>query len=296
LTQYKTVIDKVTNSMGIGHRIKNLYIEEAHSPWDEKAHIKRRRDHLDVKIILWNDETLLLGRIYHLFLYIYDVLNPAFQYDPQKAPEDEKEPEAKNMYNQIWSIYVDGRIEKLGIENFYDRILRRNLFIDAARYISWKEAQKIFQKLWEKDSYTYPEIVEYTYNIDKLRDNVDLKNPVTLEVEMNQFLKEPHVKKHMEKISSDTFRETANELLNFTAYQCKDTHIFSSFYGISFIYQRKIFAEMIPTAGNQIFFTLLDAFSNSYTTYTITNNSDMNSVQAIIKEMYNKIALHSRVL
>ncbi len=293
MEEIRTIAQDVTHSLGIARSIKSTFIEKVDSPWNEKTLIKRKKDHLDVKITIWKDTAFLYGRIYRLFLYILDVLNQDFKYDPEIAPDEDKESRIWGRYNQIWSLYVDSRVEKTGIENFYDRLLRRNLFIDEEKELGWEEASAIFQKLWEKDSYTYPEIIDYTYNLNRLKDKSNRRSPEAFEVEINEHLRESHVKTLIEKITSNTCRDIANELLNFTAYHCKDTHIESSYYGIFFIYQRRVCVEMIPTKNNVLFFTLLDPELNLHKTYTITEDSDINKLQENIKDMYRKISMHS---
>lgn len=287
------IADEITNSLEIAHFIRNIYIENTNSPWNEKALIKRKKDYLDVKITIWEDDRFLYGRIYRLFLYIYDVMNPHFQYKPQIAPDEYKEPEMKDRHNRIWSIYVDSRVEKKGIETFYDKFLRRNIFIDAEKEFAWAEANKIFQKLWGKDAYTYPEITDHTYHIDKFMDISTPGISDSLEKEINKSLLEPYVQKHIEKLPSPTFRDSTKELLNFTAYNCKDIYIESSYFGISVIYQKRVVFEMIPTMENILFLTIFNAVSDAYETQIINEDSNITEVQKHIKEMYNKVAVHS---
>jgi len=287
------IANEITNSLEIAHFIRNIYIENTNSPWNEKSLIKRKKDYLDVKITIWEDDRFLYGRIYRLFLYIYDVLNPHFQYKPQIAPDENKEPEMKDRHNRIWSIYVDSRVERKGIETFYDNFLRKNIFIDAEKQFTWAEANEIFQKLWGKDAYTYPEITDYTYNIDKF---MDIPIPGTsdlFEKEINKSLLEPYVQKHIDKLPSAAFRDSAKELLNFTAYNCKDVYIESSYFGISVIYQKMVIFEMIPTMENILFLTIFNTVSNAYETHIINENSNITEVQKHIKEMYDKVPVHS---
>lgn len=288
------IVNKIINSLEIDHFIKNIYLEKTNSPWNEKVFIKRNDDRFDVKITIWdNDKFFLFGRIYRLFLYVYDVLNPHFQYQSQITPDKDKEPKIKQRHNRIWSIYVDSRVEKRGIETFYDKLLRRNVFIDAEKEITWEESNEIFQKLWEKDSYTYPEIIDYTYNLDKLTDSHVTGTSYVFETEINKSLLEPFVQKHLDKIPSITFRNSINELLNFTSYHCKDVFIESSYFGISIFYQKKVVLEMIPTMENSLFLTLFDPSSNAYETRIITEGSNITEVRELIKELYNKISMHS---
>ncbi|MCX5816535.1 MAG: hypothetical protein NTX75_09905 [Proteobacteria bacterium] len=287
-----TTTKNISNILGIDHSIRHIYIEETDSPWNEKALIKRKKDHLDVKVTIWEDSTFLYGRIYRLFLYIYDVLNPHFRYNPHIAPEESKEPRLKDRHNQIWSIYVDSRLEKKGIENFFNRAVRKNIFIDAENEFTWEEASLIFHKLWEQDSYTYSEITDYTYNLAALVVGNQAKKD-SFELDINRRIQNVYVKDHIDKIQSSAFKEVVNELLSYTAYYCKDIYIESSHYGIIITYQKVFFAEMIPTNENTLFFTIHNPASHSYETEIITEHSNIETVQKHIKETYNKISMHT---
>jgi hypothetical protein len=294
LKEIKATARDVLELLGISNSVNGVFVEEVESPWQERALIKRRKGHLDVKILVWKDEAFLYGRIYRLFLYVYDVLNPQFQYRFKDTPQEESDPAGRDRYNRIWSIYVDSRMERMGIDNFYDKALRRNLFLDGEKTTSWVESAAVFEKLWSKGSYTHPEIVGYARDIDGLKaDGGDNEMPIALEVEINRLLSEPHVKSHLQRIRSDRLRDTANHLLNFTAYHCKDTHISPSYYGISITYQHMFFAEIIPSEET-LYLTLFDAQSQRSTTFPLNEESDIKIVEQTIRDLYNRIAMHNQ--
>jgi hypothetical protein len=276
LSEKQALAKDIADTFGISSSIKSVFIEEVDSPWNEKAMIKRKKQQLEVKLILWKGEPFLYGRIYRLFLYLHDVLNPAFLYSSKTAPEEDKEPGYRDRYNQIWSLYVDSRMEKMALENFFDKKMRRNLFIDVERDLSWQESKEIFE------------------NLDELREEVRVSQGEAIEVRINDLLKETTVRKHIDRIRSDPFRAMAEELLNFTAYQCKDTTIEASYYGISFLYQRRIFVEIIPTDTDLLYFTIYDPRLRGHETYTIQKGSDLEGLEETIKACYQGITMHER--
>lgn len=285
------IANDIAEALSISSSLKSIFIEEVDSPWNEKAMIKRKRGLLDVKLNVWKETLLLYGRMYRLFLYLYDVLNPAFLYGSKTAPEENDEPAFRERYNQIWSLYVDSRIEKMGFQSFFDKRMRRNLFLDVEKQLSWNEAGTIFEKLWNKGVFTHPEILDYTYNLDVLREapaGLHVKPP---EVRLNGLLKESTVRKHLDGIGSDLLRRITNDLLNYTAYQCKDTYIESSYYGITFVYQRKIFLEMVPAGDDLLFVTIYDPRLNRHVTYEICGKSDVDGIQQTIKECYHGVSM-----
>ncbi len=290
----RRIAQDVVDSLGIAHSIQNILIEETDSPWNEKAQIKRRKDHLEAKIAVWNDDILLYGRVFRLFLYIWDVLDPHFKYDPAIAPVEEKEPLARARYNQIWSLYVDSRVEKRGIDNFFDKAMRRSLFIEMEKAMPWEEAAAVFESYWDKQAFTYPEIMECSYDIRRLTGPKHAYTSLCPEVDIAKRIDAPHVQQHLERIASPTLRDMANDLLNFTAYICKDAHVEASYYGISFLYQRRSIIELIPADEGILYFTFLDPDSERYKTETLTEGSSVENAKEIVKALYHKITLHSQ--
>jgi len=286
----KAIAQEIINTLGIAPLIRSVVIEKGNSPWSEKAHIKWKKDHLDVKAFIWDDTTFLYGRIYRLFLYIVDVLNPVFEYKPRISPDEEKEPKVRERYNQIWSIYVDSRMERLGIENFFDRILRKNLFIDSENDLSLDAASTIYDALWGKESYTYPEIIEYSYDLRKLKLEKPVVSVDSFDKQVSDLLRDPSVSRHLEKIPSPKFRDTVNDLISFAAYHCKDIFIQPKYYGICLLYHRQAFLEMITTGKDSLYFTIFDALTDTFSTLTITEETDIQALQELIKEKYGKIA------
>jgi hypothetical protein len=294
LDPVRKIAHDVIDSLGITQSIRNVLIEETDSPWNEKGQIKRRKDHLDVKIAVWNNDALLYGRVFRLFLYVCDVLAPDFKYDPSLAPGEEKEPIARARYNQIWSLYVDSRMERKGIDSFFDRTIRESLFIEMERGMPWEESKALFQRFWDKPAFTYPEIIECSHNIRRLEGPRTPHPSPCPELEILRCIDAPYVQQHLERIESPTLRAVANDLLNFTAYNCKDALLDASYFGISFLYQRRSLIEFIPTAEGMIYFTFLDPESERYKTETLTEDSSTEGAKETIKAVYHKATLHSQ--
>ncbi len=294
MPRIKSIAETAIESLGIARSIRSVYVEETDSPWNEKALIKRKGGHLDVKIIVWNDDAFLFGRVFRLFLYIYDVLDPDFHYNPKIAPQEDKEPEVTARYNQLWSLYVDSRMERRGVDNFYDRKTRRNLFLDMEKQLSWEEGKVLFQELWTKPSFTYPEIIDLSRNLLSPEKEAALERPQSLEVEISARIDSPHVREHIKRVPSPALRNIINEIMNFAAYHCKDCHIGSTYYGIFFLYQRKVFFELIPTLGDELYFTSVNPATDAYETETITQGCNLEAIQAKVKETYQKLSAQAR--
>ena len=288
---------EILNSFSISGMIRDIYIEDVYSPWSEKiVRLEGQQGQIDVKLTLWNSDRFLYGRIYRLFLYVCDDLNDHFQYDPRLIPHGMSEPKIRETYNQIWGIYVDSRMEKLGIENFFDKTLRRNLFIDSQKNLPWTISSLFFAKLWDKEKYTHAEMIDYAYHLDLLSEGEGDKSDDAFEMEISRSLLDHSAKKNIDNITSTRLRDIAHIILYFVASHCRGTLIESSYYGIYFMYDQEIFAEMATTKTDSLLLTLFDFQSNTNRTYTITENTgEIGAIQQEIKTIYNSIANHSRL-
>jgi hypothetical protein len=286
----RIVVEDVLISLGITAIVRNVFLEKTDSPWNEKILVKRKKDHLDAKITVWDDNLYLYGRIYRLLLYVRDVLDRPFNYDPQKAPKEDGDPSLWELYAQIWGIYVDSRMERKNIANFYNRQVRRNLFVDARKDLTWEEGFLLFDKLWEKASYTHPEVVSFAHNLDSLlRTDPALASADNFEVEVQEFLKDHSVRKHIDKVPSHSLQQMIHEILNYTAYHCKGTIIYSAYFGICFGLNLRTYAELITTKENSLLLTLVDFLNGKQTTHQVTESSDLGAFQREIKATYDTI-------
>jgi hypothetical protein len=280
----RQIVQKIIEELGIGGFIENLLVEDARSPWQEKILIKGARGHLDIKTIIWDDELFLFGRTYRLLLYAADVLNPQFLFDPTMMPDESRETLFRGRHNQLWCIYVDSRVEKMGIDNFYDKTLRKNLFIDSEKGLAWKEADDIFEMFWEKSSFSYPEIVDYAGNFEKLlKRKTGSGESVPREIEITAHLRKPSIQKQLEKIPSEILRNKIQELLNFIAKNYKGIRIEPSYYGILFLYGQKLLVELIALEDNALIFTILDVHSGMYRTYPVNESTDTDTIRNVIR-------------
>ncbi|HEY3278041.1 MAG TPA: hypothetical protein VGJ94_15595 [Syntrophorhabdaceae bacterium] len=288
------IAETAIDSLGIAPSIRSIFVEKTDSPWNEKAFIKRKGSSLDVKITIWSDDSFLFGRIFRLFIYISDVLDPLFQYNPKITPLEDKEPGITARYNQIWSLYVDSRMERKGIESFFDKLTRRNLFIDMEKEIPWEEGDALFHRLWLKSSFSYPEIIYLSRNLGSLLPDGTSSAREAREVRIAASIKSPHVRDHIERIEQASYREMVNEILSFTAYYCKDCYITASYYGIYFLFQRRVFVELVPAADDLLYLTLLNPSNETFETETLTHPKELELVQGRIKKVYDSIAAQSR--
>ena len=280
----KHIAQKIIEELGIGGSIENLLIEDARSPWQEKIIVKGAQGHLDIKTIIWDDEMFLFGRTYRLLLYPADVLNPQFLFDPTMMPDESRDPLSRGRHNQLWCIYVDSRIEKMGIDNFYDKTLRKNIFIDSEKGLAWKEADDIFEILWGKTSFSYPEMVDYACNFEKLLTEKTVSGEIVpREIAITAHLKKPSIQKQLEKIPSDILRNKMQELLNYIAKNYKGIRIEPSYYGILFLYGQKLLVELIALEDNALIFTILDVHSGMYRTYPVNESTDTDTIRNVIR-------------
>lgn len=285
----------ILRTLEIASCVRKISIDRVNSPWNERVEIKKKRTLLNVKLSIWDHPLCLYGRIYRLLMYVGDVLQPDFQYDPEKVPNTSTEPGIRETYNHIWGIYIDSRVERRGIENFYDRVLKRNLFIEAQKNLSWQESSRIFQRLWDREDYTHRQIIDDAYHLNDAFTMSSCDSADAFEVEISASRIDDSVQTHIDRIASSGLREKAQDFMRFAKDRCRGTLIQSSSYGLYFMYDQEIFAEMVTTRSNALLLTLFDFQLNANETYAVTETSEIQPIQDRIWEIYNRISSHLRL-
>jgi hypothetical protein len=289
-------VTEIVGLLGLNDVIRNVDISKARSPWDEKTRLRLRKGCFDTRLHLWDSFRFLYARIYRLLLYVSDSLDLRFHYDPNAFDDPAEEPRIRETHNHIWGIYVDSRVERKGLDNFFDRTLRRNLFIDSQRSYPWSISKLFFEKLWERERFTHAEIIEYARNPDRLLEDNSIWDRNAFEIEISRSLGDHSVKKHIDDIPSPILRDFADDILRFVASHCRGTLIESSYYGTYFMYDQEIFAEMLTTKSDSLLLTLFDFQRTSSTSYVVGENSkDIPEIEGAIKTIYDSISLHSQL-
>ena len=285
------MIHRLLGHLKMEEAVGLIHLRSVSSPWEEKIKLKQRGKRPgDLHLSLWSGEAFLYGRVYRLLLYVSDALDPRFLYRAEENPRGSEEPKFREVYHHLWSISVDSRIERLGIDNFFDRMLRRNLFIDVLRNLPWNASAKIFDELWEAGATTHPEMITRARSLLEMAESNENRDAFETEIHRSAGLS-PH--DHIDKILSGPLRRAAEALLDFTRIHCKGTLIESSSYGIYFMHHQEIFAEMVTTKKDVLLVTLFDFETKVQSTYAVRELPDLNPIQQRIREIHGKINTHA---
>lgn len=281
----------ITASGGI---INSFALKAARSPWEEKIRLHRNWDYVEAELHIWKSPQFLAARINRLALFVRDSLDPDFAFDMDAMVALRADPGIRRAHNHIWTIYVDSRIEKLGLDNFFDKSLRRNLFLDSQRRHSWAVSNRLFDKLWRKEGFTHPEIIDHAKKLEGmlLKDVEDI-DCNTFEVEMNGYRGDYSAEDCVEAILPKELKDGAKVLLNFVNGVCRGAHIETCCYGIRFIHEGIIFAEMATTKKDSLPLTLFDFSSETSVSYVLGRDlGNMEKIQDALKEIYEAISFH----
>jgi hypothetical protein len=274
-----------------GAALNHIVLRDVRSPWEEKIRLQSSRNKTDITFFIWKSPEFLIARVHRLALYVLDYFDPAFTYDRNGVSALQATPGIRRTHHHIWSIYVDSRIEKMGLENFYDRPLRRSLFIDSQKTWPWTVSSRFFERLWEKERFTHPEIIDYARDPGKLTGDAEPAQADAFELEISRYAVGRTLKEHVEKIPSRQLRELAHTLLAFVSSRCRETIVEMSYYGVRFMSQGELFAEMVTTKNDVLLFTLFDCRNAESKNYTIgTDTQGLEQIQRAIKDAYDTIS------
>ena len=217
------IAQDVCASLELTQWIGNLRVEGADTPWNEKVRLRKKKDGFEARLFIWENQAYLYGRIYRLLLYVKDAFDPAFRYNPDDVPHGTLQPAARENYHHIWGIFVDSRVERAGIENFFDRTLRKNLFVDSQRHLPWSASALFFEKLWYREFLTHREIVDLSCNLDKIMSPGDQAGHEAFELEISKSVTDHSLRSHIERMPSNSLRDIAERIIGFTAGRCRGT-------------------------------------------------------------------------
>lgn len=277
-----------------GGIIKGFVLKEARSPWEEKIRLHRSWDYIEAELHVWKSPQFLAARINRLALFVLDSLDPAFAFDMDAMVALKADSKIRRAHNHIWTIHVDRRIEKMVLNNFFDKSLRRNLFLDSQRGHSWIVSNRLFEKLWRKKSFTHPEIIDHAKRLGEMLvtdvEDID-SNP--FEVEMSRYRSNSSAGDCVEAILPSELKDAAKVLVNFATGTCRGTLIETCCYGIRFIHEGIVFAEMVTTKKDALLLTLFDFSSENRTSYVLEKGrGDIEKIQGALKEIYEAISFH----
>jgi len=107
--------------------------------------------------------------IIHEFMHAKDMVDPEFDYEDSFIPGN---PSVKNMitarFRLLWNIYVDARLEKMGIISVMSKQGRFREFDNFYRKIPEKQRRGIFEGLWLTEKFTHEELLSMATDLDTL--------------------------------------------------------------------------------------------------------------------------------
>lgn len=105
----------------------------------------------------------------HEFMHAKDMVDPEFDYEDAFIPGN---PSVKNLitarFRLLWNIYVDSRLERIGVISVLSRQARFREFDNFYRKIPEKQRQGIFEGLWRTETFNHEELLSMATDLDTL--------------------------------------------------------------------------------------------------------------------------------
>jgi len=105
----------------------------------------------------------------HELMHAKDMVDPEFDYEDSFIPGN---PSVKNLitarFRLLWNIYVDSRLEKMGVVSVLSRQARFREFDNFYRKIPEKQRKGIFEGLWRAEMFTHEELLSMATDLDTL--------------------------------------------------------------------------------------------------------------------------------
>jgi hypothetical protein len=105
----------------------------------------------------------------HELMHAKDMVDPEFDYEDSFIPGN---PSVKNLitarFRLLWNVYVDSRLERLGVVSILSKQGRFREFDNFYRKIPEKQRKGIFEGLWRAEMFTHEELLSMATDLDTL--------------------------------------------------------------------------------------------------------------------------------
>lgn len=149
-------------------RLSVLAVRKSRGKQDEGAelyvnHREQRTALLALKLERYEDDAMLENYLWHEFMHLHDMLNPAFNYEPVlhlPGLNAAQRRLAVERYRLLWDITIDGRIFASGRLPMSPREQHAAAFAHSYHFWSEPRQTKTFQDLWQNRMTSHPRLVE----------------------------------------------------------------------------------------------------------------------------------------
>jgi hypothetical protein len=158
-------------------RIQAEHVKRAINKVDEGSNVLSRasdRPIIEMRVLasrFSNPEEVqeLDAFLIHEFMHAKDMVDPEFDYEDSFIPGN---PSVKNLitarFRLLWNVYVDSRLDRMGVVSVLSREARYREFDNFYRKIPETQRRGIFEGLWRTEVFTHEELLSMATDLDTL--------------------------------------------------------------------------------------------------------------------------------
>jgi len=158
-------------------RIAEVMVKRAINKVDEGSNVLNRmsgRPVIEMRVLasrFSNPEEVqeLDAFLIHEFMHAKDMVDPEFDYEDAFIPGN---PSVKNLitarFRLLWNMYVDARLERMGVISVMPREARYREFDNFYRKVPDKQRRGIFEGVWRTETFTHEELLSMATDLETL--------------------------------------------------------------------------------------------------------------------------------
>ncbi|GJL79171.1 MAG: hypothetical protein NPINA01_21600 [Nitrospinaceae bacterium] len=158
-------------------RIQAVVVKRAINKVDEGSNVLARSSNkpiIEMRVLASRfsnpEEALELDAfLIHEFMHAKDMVDPEFDYEDAFIPGN---PSVKNLitarFRLLWNVYVDSRLERMGVVSVSSKQARFREFDNFYRKIPDKQRKGIFEGLWRTETFNHEELLSMATDLDTL--------------------------------------------------------------------------------------------------------------------------------
>ena len=149
--------------------LEEVLVFQAVSLREESAELSQDQTKMGIKLRVerFREPEQLKPLLRHELMHVSDMLDPGFgyRYEPSERIQEHLVP---RRYQVLWDIYIDGRLERRGVEETTSREERQREFERLFSFLPRRQRATAFREIWNAQEMTHTQLLEMAEEPAKL--------------------------------------------------------------------------------------------------------------------------------
>lgn len=145
-------------------RLEQVLVFRAERGGEEEAELSRDRRLAGIRLrpARFSRPEQLRPLLRHEFMHLSDMMDDCFGYQPQALGENPAQEHLnRRRYSLLWDVYIDGRLERQGLEGEASRQERQGEWERTLSFLPRQARREGFSGLWQGEKVTHSQLIAF---------------------------------------------------------------------------------------------------------------------------------------